>query len=164
MRTDKPKGMPIKRLISILLFLGTSISSASANSGAQSAAEQLAKRLRNEESVSFYFVSKTGTYKLRGDRFKNEASIKIFRRCGSNCHNFMSDVIAHLKSAIPTACSEGQENLAIETSGGAEIVYSHSGRSIELNNQCFFTKKSTIVSLKTQDFCSTNSDAGRPVA
>jgi hypothetical protein len=64
----------------------------------------------------------------------------------------MADVVAHLGGSIPATCQEGQENLLIETGSGLEITYSHSGRSIEFEGQCYFNETGIDRTIKSVGF------------
>lgn len=112
-----------------------------ADGGAQAAAARLAGTLESVSSVSFYFVSRTGKYSFRGDRFKVESSVEVHRKCGANCRYFMADVISHLEESTLAECLSGQENVLIAIGGVETVLYSHSGRMIELNGKCYFNKE-----------------------
>lgn len=136
----------------LLLGLLAAFVNAEADDGAREAAETLTSALRGEEMVTFYFVARTGSYVLRGASFKAAATTIVHRRCGANCHNFMSDVIDHLRNSTQAVCQYGQENVLIETGSGLVITYSHSGRSIEWGEKCYFNESGIDRTIKTSAF------------
>lgn len=136
----------------LLFGLLAAFVNAEAQGGPQEAAERLTSALRGEEAVTFYFVARTGAYVLRGDSFKAAATTIIHRRCGTNCHNFMGDVIDHLRNSKQAVCQHGQENVLIETGNGLVITYSYSGRSIEWDEKCYFNESGIDRIVKSSAF------------
>ena len=123
-----------------------------AGKDAQAAADHLAQALENTNSVSFYFVSRTGDYSLRGDEFKAESAIEVHRRCGADCKEFMRRVIRHLESGTLATCMPGQQNVLIEVGGAASLLYSYSGRMIEYSGKCYFNEKSIDSTIRSSSF------------
>ena len=143
----------LKGLISALCFLFAGCAPlAQADTGAQVAAGRLANTLEKVNSVSFYFVSRTGNYSLREDKLKTESSIKIYRNCGNNCRRFMDEIISHLGRATLANCSTGQENILIDLGNSESIIYSHSGRMIEFEGKCYFNEKGIDSTIKSSKF------------
>lgn len=104
-------------------------------------AEALYLSLSKAEKINFYFVSRTGEYDFDSVKFRNEATITVFRSCGANCTNLMSEVINHLRESTLAECQSGQQNVLI-TWDKQQIIYSYSGRFIRFNGVCFYNEKS----------------------
>ena len=119
---------------------------------AQVTAGRLTTVLEKADYVSFYFLSRTGTYSLSESRFKKEAGIKIYRKCGSNCRSYMSDVIEHFENSVSAKCLPGQQDVLVELGGIETILYSHSGRMIEFDGKCFFNEKGIGHVIKRSNF------------
>ena len=100
--------------------------------------QELASSLRDVQAVQFYFFSRTGDWSYTVDEIINRASIKVNRKCGANCHNFMEPVVAHLRDARAIDCMSGQQDALIRGKTGHDLIYSYSGRHIQYGNQCFF--------------------------
>lgn len=116
---------------------------AAASAGAASVeadVDKIERELRETESISFYFVSRTEEYNYDNDRMKSEATVVIRRSCGANCHNFMKPVLARLRNSIRAECVSGQQDLLIEFAGG-NLVYSYSGRQVKYGKRCFFSEE-----------------------
>lgn len=108
--------------------------------------------LTKVDSVSLYFASRTGDYSLRGQRFKDESSIHIYRKCGANCRLYMKDVVDHLQAATAAKCVAGQQNVLIEMGNLHSISYSHSGRMIEIEGNCYFNPTSINRVIRRESF------------
>lgn len=138
--------------VGLCVLFGACTPAAKADDDAQIAADHLANMLESVSSVSFYFVSRTGDYSLRGDRFKAESSVMIHRKCGANCRNFMTKVISHLAESTLAECSSGQENVLMEVGDTGDILYSHSGRMIEIDGKCYFNREGIGSRIKDTNF------------
>jgi hypothetical protein len=86
------------------------------------------------------------------EQMRDAATTIIFRECGANCARWMRKVTEHLAQAFPTTCESGQENLLIEPSVGASIVYRQNGRLIEFDGNCFINPKSINRTIKDSAF------------
>ena len=124
-------------LAPILLFV-TSLQSADPPADPRKGLDKL---LDLTDRVSFYYVNQMGRYDFSAEETKTNASIVVQRECGSNCRRYMKEVVSHLMIAIPVTCSNGQQDLLIEFSGG-HISYSHSGKAIEFQGSCFHSNES----------------------
>ena len=143
----------LKELIFALSFLFVGCAPlAQADTGAQAAASHLAATLEKVDSISFYFVSRTENYSFRGEKFKAESSIKIYRNCGNNCRRFMDEIVSHLKHSISANCSSGQQNIMIDLGRSGSIIYSYSGRMIEFDGRCYFNEKGIDSTIKSAKF------------
>lgn len=116
------------------------------------AAQKLAAELDRVHSIHFYFISRTGKYSIKGDRFKAKSSLRIYRECGNNCRQFMEGVIKHLRDALPTNCPQGQQNVLVQIGGIDHVMYSYSGRTIKFNNRCYFNKSSVNEIIQREKF------------
>lgn len=121
-------------------------------SSSQKASEELSRALAKTDTVTFYFISAIDQRRAPLGVLKKGASVKVIRDCGSNCRNFMREVINHLKSAVRTDCKHGRINLLIQTDNGIELWYSYSGRSIMVNDKCYFNKNSIETIVKKSAF------------
>lgn len=120
--------------------------------GAQVSATQLAKILESVDHVSFYFLSRTERYSISESQLKDEASLKIYRRCGGNCANYMDAIVEHLSQSAPVKCIDGQQDVLIEIGDEATIMYSHSGRMAEFEGECYFNESGIRNTIKRQEF------------
>jgi hypothetical protein len=136
---------------SFFLFAVACMPIAFAQNGGQAATDHLSVLLGKANSVSFYFLSRTEDYSLRGDQFKAASTTRIYRACGNNCRSYMDDVLSHLRKAVPAECQRGQQNALIEV-GTATVTYSYSGRMIEFEGKCYFNKTSIDNTIKNSDF------------
>lgn len=118
----------------------------------QMASEGLSRALAKTDTVTFYFISAIDQRRAPLDVLKKGASVKIIRDCGSNCRNFMRDVVNHLKGAARTNCKRGRINLLIQTDNGIELRYSYSGRLIMIDNKCYFNKNNIETIVKKSTF------------
>lgn len=116
------------------------------------AAKKLAAELDQVHSVHFYFVSRTEKYSIKGDEFKSKSSLRIYRECGSNCRNFMNEVVEHLRHAAPANCPLGQQNILVQIGSIDHVMYSYSGRTIKFNGSCYFNENSVNRVIESPDF------------
>ena len=144
--------MQIRSCPTALLLLVLCVTAARADGGQNGAASSLAEKLGKVSSVSFYFLSRTGEYDLKTDQFKAQSTIKIYRKCGNNCRQFMNDVVAHLRQARLTKCTSGQQNILIEAGKSAILLYSYSGRTIEFEGKCYFNRNGIDSTIKRTEF------------
>lgn len=139
-------------VLAVWTALVISVSSAESGQSAQAMADRVANALRKTNSVSFYFVSRTGNYVLRTEQIKDEAALSITRLCGSNCHNLMDSVVSHIANSTPVKCSHGQENILISIGNELRIVYSNSGRVIRVEDFCYISNIGVDKIIKNSDF------------
>ena len=118
---------------------------------AGSAADAIEQQLRSSSSVSFYFVSRTENYDYDARKLQSEASVRVRRSCGANCHNFMEPVLASLRASKTSDCLPGQQDLLI-TFGKSQLIYSYSGRHVMYEEQCYFNPASVHQFLKSDGF------------
>ena len=141
------------KTLSFLIYVFLLISCRSwASDNSTSAADRLADVTRNGEFIKFYLISKTENYSFDSERIRQEATMAIERRCGANCHNFMRDIISHLRDSSEKTCLKGQEVLLVEIDGGHEITYSHSGREINFEGRCYINQDSIFKIVKDTGF------------
>lgn len=136
----------------LVVIMGSCLIPVQADSGSQAAAFRLLEKIKKSDSVSFYFLSRTGDYSLNAEKFKDSASTKIHRKCAANCPQFMKAVVDHLKQAKSSNCVTGQQDLLVEVGGMASIFYSHSGRMIEFEGRCYFSQRGIGGLVKNSDF------------
>jgi len=105
------------------------------------AATSVATKLRSVRAVEFYFVSRTEDWNYTPAEVVAKSTIRAYRACGGNCHNFMQPVLEHLRAARPIKCEAGQEDGLIRAQPGVEIVYSFSGRQIRVAGSCYFNER-----------------------
>ncbi len=105
------------------------------------AAASVATKLRSVSAVDFYFLSRTEDWNYTPDEIAAKSTVRAYRTCGGNCHNFMQPVLEHLRTARPIKCNPGQEDGLIRAQPGVEIVYSFSGRQIRLGGSCYFNER-----------------------
>jgi hypothetical protein len=112
------------------------------NSGKVRAIE-LSSTLDKVDRVSFYFLSRTGEYSFRGQRFKDRIRRSHPSQAAERtARMFMKAVTEHLQAATASNCAHGQQNVLVEAGGLTSITYSHSGRMIEVDGKCYFSPKS----------------------
>jgi len=119
--------------------------------GAEAAAS-LSAALDRADRVAIHFVTRTGSYTLRGQAFKDAASLSITRRCGANCNQLMHEVVTHIQTATPMTCTSGQENVLIEIDKETSLLYSHAGRNIEFEGKCYFNPTGIGTIVRRSDF------------
>lgn len=139
-------------MIAALTLLTCIHSLAIAGNKKERPANRLTQSLRSTDTVSFYFLNRTGDYNYSASEFIEHASIQIKRRCGNNCAHFMRDVIRHLDAAKQTKCLSGQQNVIIDAGNKALIIYSHSGRHISAFGSCFFNPQPINEIVQRSDF------------
>lgn len=100
------------------------------------AVEQLSRELDSVDRVSFYFLSRSGTYNYDRDKMVSKAYLVVHRSCGANCRFYLSPLLRHLSEAKRAHCSPGQQNMLVEF-GSQTIVYGYSGRMIAIDGVCF---------------------------
>ncbi len=114
--------------------------SSSATSPSQ-AATSVSDALRSVGAVEFYFLSRTEDWNYSPEEIVAKSTIRAYRSCGRNCHNFMQPVLDHLRTARPIKCTSGQEDALIRAKPGVQIVYSYSGQQIRVSGSCYFNEK-----------------------
>lgn len=102
----------------------------------QQAADVLREELRNVEAFELYFVRRTESWDYTEAQIAQQASVKLYRKCGGNCHNQMKPLIEHLRSAEAVPCLRGQQS-GLMKAGPVRVVYSHSGTHIKIGDNCF---------------------------
>lgn len=115
-------------------------------------AAQLGAIAGSVESVSFYMVASTGRYSLQGEAFKKASTLRVFRSCGGNCRMFLKPLLDHLSGATPGECPAGQENALVDIGGKATLVYSYSGKVIQVDGRCYLSKQSVGEILRRAGF------------
>lgn len=131
--------------------IATARSTPPARTGAGAAAS-LSAALDHVDRVAIHFVTRTGNYTLRGQAFKDAASLSITRRCGANCNQLMHEVVVHIQTATATTCTPGQENVLVEIGKETSLLYSHSGRNIEFEGKCYFNPTGIGTIVRQSDF------------
>jgi hypothetical protein len=119
-------------------------SAAHADALAQRAAVQFSSELDAVNSVSVYFLSRTEDYDLGKDDFKDKSAIRIFRKCGSNCSNFMKLFVDHLRDSMSVKCKSGQQDILLEFGKDGTAYYSYSGRIVEFHDECYMNANSLV--------------------
>lgn len=152
MWTYEHNGMLEKIAITLCLSIVGCMPVDQANASGKAAADHLASLLEDASTVSFYFVSRTGNYSLHGDQFKDESTTRIYRNCGNNCRSFMREIISHLEQATLAECSPGQQNVLIEVGREGSLLYSYSGRMIEVDGKCYFNDQGIGDTIKSPEF------------
>ena len=132
-----------QQVLAITLFLSAALAAPAAGcSSAPASPDQVAasveSQLRSVSAVEFYFLSRTDEWRYTPDEVAAKSSIRVYRACGANCHNFMRPVLDHLRAARPIECMPGQEDGLIRAQPGVDIVYSLSGRQIRVADSCYF--------------------------
>lgn len=107
---------------------------------------------RRSTSMSFYFVSRTGTYRLTEKDLMKEATLRITRECANNCAGFMNPLILHLRKGRNADCQLGQESLLIVPSNGPSLLFSRSGRLLRYGSRCYFTETGVNAIIKSNNF------------
>jgi hypothetical protein len=133
-----------------VLLLATSSIQEAANP-AHEAAAQLSNELRKSNSVSIYYVSRTGEYSYSPQQIRGKSSLLIKRQCGSDCSHLMNPIVQHLQEAVPSNCQKGQQSVLVEVDGQPSLVYSHGGRSVQYKGKCYFNKNNVRNSIKTSE-------------
>lgn len=146
-----PKMLVISLLIGCTIFAGCT-SSARAERGARDPATELAKRLESVDHVSFYFLSRTERYSITESRLKEEANLKIYRRCGGNCASYMGAIVEHLSQSTSVKCLDGQQDVLVEIGDETTVVYSHSGRMARFEGECYFNESGIRNTIKRPEF------------
>ena len=138
--------MSTRLLSTALLFAVAAFTPTAGFSSAPLSADQIAtsveNQLRSVKSVEFYFISRTEDWNYTPDELAAKSTIRAYRACGANCHNFMRPVLNHLRAAQPVNCLSGQENALIRAQPGVELVYSHGGRHIRVAGNCYLSDHS----------------------
>ena len=104
-------------------------------------ADSVAAKLRSVSAVNFYFLSRTEDWSFTPDEVAAKSTVRAYRACGGNCHNFMQPVLNHLREARAVKCVSGQEDGLIRAEPGVEISYSFSGRQIRVDGSCYFNER-----------------------
>jgi len=114
----------------------------------------LINELRSAKHFWLYFITRTEDYSLTSDQIKAQSSIRIYRECGANCANTLDVVVQHLREAKPIVCisGPGMENVLLELSSGEQVVYSHVGRQVKLNDHCYLSDSSINKVLDRTDY------------
>ena len=136
-----------QRLLAIALFVSAAAVApaagcSSAPASPNQAAASVETQLRSVRAVEFYFLSRTEEWNYTPDEVAAKSTIRVYRACGWNCHNFMRPVLDHLRAARPIKCTPGQEDGLIRAQPGVELVYSFSGRQIRVAGSCYFNDNS----------------------
>jgi len=119
---------------------------------AQRAAVRFSSELGSADSVSVYFLSRTENYDFGKEDFKEESTVRIFRKCGSNCSSFMKLFVDHLRGSRSVKCGSGQQNILLGFGKGGAVYYSYSGRVIEFHGECYVNSRSLNDSLRKAGF------------
>jgi hypothetical protein len=152
MQCNQRSTVPAILMAAALAVAPAASSAVPADNSGRSAAIELSSTLDKVDRVSFYFLSRTGEYSFRGQRFKDESAVRIHRSCGANCRMFMKAVTEHLQAATASNCAHGQQNVLVEAGGLTSITYSHSGRMIEVDGKCYFSPKSINDIIRSESF------------
>lgn len=107
---------------------------------ARVAASRLSKELGGSNSISIYYVSRTGEYAYSPEQIKSKSSVLIKRQCGGNCSRLMSPIVQHLQEATLSDCRTGQETVLVEVDGRSLVIYSNGGRAISYQGKCYYNK------------------------
>jgi hypothetical protein len=113
-------------------------------------ADALSSAIGRASSVSIYMISRTEQYDYDVGRLRSEASVVMVRRCGGDCAHLFAPIVKHLRDAVEVRCSKGQQDVLIEA-GMVQLIYSHSGRSIEFSGRCYFNGRSVKDVIKSID-------------
>ncbi|MEV8519517.1 hypothetical protein ABZR86_06925 [Dyella marensis] len=142
----------------MLMFAGWLVASLLAGAAhaeyraAKDEAVQLGAIAGNVQSVSFYVVASTGRYSLQGEAFKKASTLRVFRSCGGNCRMFLKPLLDHLSGATPGKCLVGQKNVLVEIGDKASLVYSYSGKVIQVDGRCYLSQQSVGEILRKAGF------------
>ncbi|MEQ9505627.1 MAG: hypothetical protein RLO80_05110 [Hyphomonas sp.] len=144
--------LPIRSFCLLSLFLVACSPGSVAEKQATSGLDALEQSLKEGDRVLFYFVGRTGTYDYAPEEFKEEASIRVERACGGDCHNFMRPVLNHLDAAFPAPCLQGQQTVLIEFGNKDRLMYHQRGRVIEHDGKCFYNEQPVERILESEGF------------
>ncbi len=138
--------MSTRLLSAVLLVSVAAVTPIAGCSAAPAPADQIAisveTKLRSVKAVEFYFLSRTENWNFTPDEVAAQSTIRVYRACGANCHNFMRPVLDHLRAARPIKCLSGQEDCLIRAQPGVELVYSYGGRQIRVSDNCYLSDNS----------------------
>lgn len=114
----------------------------------------LTDALHKSRNFWIYFITRTEDYSMTRDQIKAQSTIRIYRECGTNCANTLDVVVQQLRKAQPVICisGPGMENVLLELSSGKQVIYSHAGRQIKLNNNCYLSGASINKLLDRTDY------------
>jgi hypothetical protein len=134
-----------QRLLATALFISAAAvvptaGCSSAPASPDQSAASVATKLRSVSAVEFYFLSRTEEWNYTPGEFAAKSTIRAYRACGGNCHNFMRPVLDHLRAARPIKCMPGMEDGLIRARPGVELIYSFSGRQIRIADSCYFNE------------------------
>lgn len=143
----------VEKILKILIFVAFVHSNTLyADAFAQRATVQFSSDLGAVNSVVVYFLSRTENYDLGKKEFKEKSTIRIFRKCGSNCSQFMKLFVDHLKDSKHVRCRSGQQNILLEFGKDGSVYYSYSGRVIEFRGECYVNARSLNESVRKAGF------------
>jgi len=112
------------------------------------AAADLTRELSQSDTVSIYYISRTGEYSYTPTEIKKDSSALIKRKCGGNCSRLMIPIVQHLRESAPVDCQTGYQTILIELDARLSVVYSRDGRAIEYKGKCYFNRDSVRRKIK----------------
>lgn len=119
-----------------MLSIGFAIGPGLDANGPSDVVTRLGSALDSVDRVSFYFLSRSGTYDYDRDKMVSKAYLVVHLSCGANCRFYLSPLLRHLSEAKRAHCSPGQQNMLVEF-GSQTIIYGYSGRMIAIDGECF---------------------------